>query len=197
MQQNVGAQNDGKTVLVAREAAQQLSLARFRREYLKQGRPLLITGLEQRVTDPSPNAWTRAWLVATTGSKTVCVHQNNSNAKTTGRQEVDIMWIEELLGELEKRRVRRASRAAISDVAEAAEGGLYLYDVSLPKQLPAIVAHTCIPRYFCHDYLQRTMHKHTYSKSWPSFFIAEPGTCSSLHVDQVGFSRIAHACTRE
>jgi hypothetical protein len=41
------------------------------------------------------------------------------------------------------------------------------------------------------------MHKHTYSKSWPSFFIAEPGTCSSLHVDQVHYSRIAYARTRE
>ena len=61
---------------------------------------------------------------------------------------------------------------------------LYLYDVSIPRQLPSLLDHLRIPRYFAHDYLRRTMHKHPWSLNWPSLFVGAAGTSSSLHVDQ-------------
>ena len=41
-----------------------------------------------------------------------------------------------------------------------------------------------IPRYFAHDFLQRTRYAHAFTASWPSLFVAAPHTKSSLHVDQ-------------
>ena len=72
------------------------------------------------------------------------------------------------------------------DKVQAGEGQkeeLYLYDCSIPKKLPGLLEHLRIPRYFAHDYLMQSMHKHTWSTSWPSLFVGAAGTASSLHVD--------------
>jgi len=60
----------------------------------------------------------------------------------------------------------------------------YLYDCSIPLKLPSLLGAIRVPRYFAHDFLQRTMHTHAFTASWPSLFVAAPHTCSSLHIDQ-------------
>lgn len=62
--------------------------------------------------------------------------------------------------------------------------GLYLYDLSLPLQLPGLLEHVFLPRYFAHCYLQQTMRLHCFSRSWPTLFIGAAGSQAKLHVDQ-------------
>jgi len=62
---------------------------------------------------------------------------------------------------------------------------LYLYDLSLPQQLTALLLdHIRIPRYFAHCRLQRTRRRHCFDRSWPTLFIGSTGTHARLHVDQ-------------
>jgi solute carrier family 25 thiamine pyrophosphate transporter 19 len=54
----------------------------------------------------------------------------------------------------------------------------------MPLKLPSVLGSVRIPRYFAHDFLQRTRYAHAFTASWPSLFVAAPHTKSSLHVDQ-------------
>jgi len=60
----------------------------------------------------------------------------------------------------------------------------YLYDVSLKKQLPRILDDFKLPRHIQGDLLQSTMRRHHFVESWPTLFVASPGTNSTLHIDQ-------------
>ena len=54
----------------------------------------------------------------------------------------------------------------------------------MPLKLPSLAGAIRVPRYFAHDFLQRTRYTHAFTASWPSLFVAAPHTRSSLHVDQ-------------
>jgi histone arginine demethylase JMJD6 len=147
-------------------AAAALPLGEFHSRYSQQQQPVLITGLGPHLV-PELGV---GWLLKSVGSKRVGVYTHGSHRGSAPRSR--LMLMSELL------------EAIHTGTGSATADSLYLYDVSIPKQLPGLLEHLRIPRYFVHDFLTRTMHPHPWSLNWPSLFVGSVGTCSSIHVDQ-------------
>eukprot|EP00756_Hemistasia_phaeocysticola_P063955 Hpha_TRINITY_DN7418_c0_g1::TRINITY_DN7418_c0_g1_i1::g.95955::m.95955/K11323/JMJD6; histone arginine demethylase JMJD6 len=143
-----------------RRSCESLSLSECREKYIRAGVSLIVTGLGEHVIDEETWGFSREWLRAQVGMKMVAARYGS------GCGEAELMPLEEFIRRL--------------DEGEK----LYLYDCSLPLQLPTLLPYVRIPRYFAHCRLQRTRLRHCFDNSWPTLFIGAAGTESSLHVDQ-------------
>mmetsp|Transcript_74069 Transcript_74069/g.176384 ORF Transcript_74069/g.176384 Transcript_74069/m.176384 type:complete len:730 (-) Transcript_74069:9-2198(-) len=141
----------------------ELSLKQVREDFIHRGRPLIILGLSQDLLSPECCDLSREWLRGEMGMKVVAVRKSFAR---DSREDVELLTIDEFCHRL--------------DCGEK----LYLYDLSLPLQLPTLLDHVRIPRYFAHCRLQRTRLRHCFDRSWPTLFIGAKGTHSRLHVDQ-------------
>lgn len=149
-----------------RRACTGLSLAESRREYLRKGRPLIITGLESALASEESLGCSLEWIRENLGDKVVRVTTNYGAGRTEPPNEEFVTFGE-----------------AIRRIEEGDPASTYLYDLPL-RELPAILNQVYVPRYFGHCYLQRTRLPHEFQRAWPTLFIGGPGTRSSLHVDQ-------------
>ncbi len=61
-----------------------------------------------------------------------------------------------------------------------------MFDLSLPLHCPTLAAEFCVPRFFAHNFLQRTPPGTQYRDAWPSLFVCGAGLVSELHVDTFG-----------
>jgi histone arginine demethylase JMJD6 len=157
------------TMAVRRVHASTLSLAAFRREYVATDTPVVITGLEDELTEDGADGEKCAWLLKRGGTKKVAVTRNDAHVKSElSCANADVVDLSEHF------------HAVMRDEAP----GSYLYDCSIPLKLPSLGECVRIPRYFAHDFAQQTMRLHAFSRSWPSLFVAAKDTRSSLHVDQ-------------
>mmetsp|Transcript_27228 Transcript_27228/g.59176 ORF Transcript_27228/g.59176 Transcript_27228/m.59176 type:complete len:742 (-) Transcript_27228:166-2391(-) len=158
---------------LVRQPASELSLARCRRDFIRPGRPLIIEGLGDSLLSQECCGLSREWLSANFGEKCVGVYRNFQDPSLradTAEDKAELLRLREVLTLLRQG----------GDEAK----GLYLYDLSLPLQLPGLLDHIKIPRYFTHCYLQQTMRTHCFSRSWPTLFIGAADSQSRLHVDQ-------------
>ena len=157
------------TMAVRRVHASTLSLAAFRREYVATDIPVVITGLEDELTEDGADGEKCAWLLERGGTKKVAVTRNDAHVKSElSCASADVVDLSEHF------------HAVMRDESP----GSYLYDCSIPLKLPSLGECVRIPRYFAHDFAQQTMRLHAFSRSWPSLFVAAKDTRSSLHVDQ-------------
>jgi hypothetical protein len=62
----------------------------------------------------------------------------------------------------------------------------YLFDWSLPSNVPELCEELRIPEYFSKDWLQCLPEGTLFRDAWPSLFVARKGTRSGLHVDTFG-----------
>mmetsp|Transcript_31093 Transcript_31093/g.75684 ORF Transcript_31093/g.75684 Transcript_31093/m.75684 type:complete len:581 (+) Transcript_31093:76-1818(+) len=156
------------TWMLHRRRCAGLSLAECRRRYISQGHPLIITGLQGVWASKESLGCAPEWLKEHFGEKRLAAYTNfGANRAAQAADSSDLVRLADAM-----------------DRVQQGEEGLYVYDVSLPLQMPALLEHVFLPRYFAHDYLQQTMRKHCFSKSWPTFFLGAQGSHSSLHVDQ-------------
>jgi len=154
-----------------RRRAELLRLAACRRDFIRRGRPIIIEGLGAHLISPETCGLSREWLSTNFGEKSVAAYRNFKSTRSPEEADrTDLMKLREVLGLLRKG----------GDEAD----GLYVYDISLPLQLPGLLEYVRLPRYFSHCYLQQTMRRHVFSKSWPTLFIGAQGTQAKLHVDQ-------------
>lgn len=149
---------------IERRDCSALSLKECRERFIRQGQPVIITGLANALLSSECRMLAREWLRSELGMKVVAVRKDTTNDSLA--QPDELLTIDEFCSRL--------------DAGEA----LYLYDVSLPLQLPALLEHVRVPRYFAHCRLQRTRLRHCFDRSWPTLFIGAQGTRSQLHVDQ-------------
>jgi|EP00982_Pelagococcus_subviridis_P005902 solute carrier family 25 thiamine pyrophosphate transporter 19 len=170
---------------IPRVRCETLSLARFRRDFVIPQRPVIIVGLGPHLTSDGANASDLRWLRKHGASKKVAVSVDNAHVASTlscGGVEIvnlgDHLDVVSALDEdppVNERDARFGKRRG---------DGSYLYDCAIPLKLPSLSHGVRVPRYFAHDFLQRTRMTHAFSASWPSLFVAAPHTRSSLHVDQ-------------
>lgn len=157
---------------VPRVAASSLSLQACRLEFIKPGRPVVITGLGDHLVASNGCPWEFLQRFA---AKRVCVHAQTSEArKSNCLGEPELITFGDLLG----------SVSPSGGVDECSPSGRYLYDLSIPHKLPELLEWWRLPRYFAHDYLQQTRIPHRYKGSWPTLFIGASGTSSTTHVDR-------------
>lgn len=162
----------------------ELSLARFRREFVDTATPVVITGLGPHLTEDGDSGDRLGWLERHGATKKVAVTRDNAhvNAKLACA-DTDVLDLGDHLA-----RVLPLDQPNLSPGDEAfgtRDGdGTYLYDCAIPLKLPSLMGAIRVPRYFAHDFLQRTRYSHAFTASWPSLFVAAPHTRSSLHVDQ-------------
>lgn len=171
---------------VSRRDAASLSLAECRTEFISKSRAIVITGLGSYLA-PGVGVTQEEvfrWLADVAGNKLVGVYQRGGHLgdsfKGTGASQEDIDTKKEPQVDFLPLGEYLDAVASCEDVGS----GRYLYDLSIPRRLPILLEHICIPRYFAHDYLARTMYSHAYSGAWPSLFIGEAETHSTLHLDQ-------------
>ncbi|KAL3893324.1 MAG: hypothetical protein SGPRY_014310 [Prymnesium sp.] len=141
--------------------AADMSLTQFRQRCVRERRPALLSGFLN--VHPSstacPPPGTLAWLRLLRDDPALCgkhvpvLQQLPLHDSAASQQASKLM----LLGEL------------ASEIMEGRGEGLYMYDVSVPKQLPALLPHLRLPRHVSHDYLKRTMRLHTYSNRRASY----------------------------
>lgn len=150
-----------------RRACRGLSLAECRREYIRRGRPLIITGLEGVLADEESYGCSLEWIRDNLGDKPVPLTTNyGPDRPASERPQTELMNFATAIHRIEN-----------------GDPSAYLYDVPL-RELPQILDQVKVPRYFGHCYLQRTRLPHAYQNAWPTLFIGGAGTRSSLHVDQ-------------
>lgn len=169
-----------------------LSLADFRRKYVRRGAPVLLTGLGGVLT--SPAKITPEWLVEAAGSKQVGVRvQRRRAAARSGEAEAEADAAGVGGGGNGAGKCGNGEGMAVLPLAElvakmgAGEAtGMYMYDVSLRQRLPGLLygGHLRLPRHVQHCYLRKTRHTHAFSASWPTLFLGGDTTSSSLHLDQ-------------
>ena len=169
---------------VPRVHCSELSLARFRREFCQRSAPVVITGLGPHLTEDGEKGADLAWLRTHGGTKKVAVSLENAHVSSTlACKDTDVLNLNEHLDRVLK--LDHPSLDPTDTGFGARDGdGTYLYDCAAPLKLPSVLGSLRIPRYFAHDFLQRTRYAHAFTASWPSLFVAAPHTKSSLHVDQ-------------
>ena len=167
-----------------------LSLAAFRREYGAARSPVVIEGLGPHLTEDGADGADLRWLRRRGATKKVAVTRDNAHVSSTlSCADTDVLdlgtHLDRVLAleEEELRRNRSPSERSTS-ASPSPRPGTYLYDCAIPLKLPSLTQSVRVPRYFAHDFMQRTRLTHAFSASWPSLFVAAPGTRSSTHVDQ-------------
>lgn len=169
LERAVAATGSSSSRNVAREHCSTLSRGRFRREYVATDTPVVITGLGSVLTEDGEDGAACAWLLRRAGNKKVAVTRRDGHRNSTlSCAETDVVDLREYFEE----------------VSADASPGSYLYDTSIPLKLPTLCESIAMPKYFAHDYVQRTMRLTAFSRSWPSLFIAAKDTRSTLHIDQ-------------
>jgi len=169
---------------VSRVHCTELSLARFRKEFCSRSEPVVITGLGPHLTEDGERGADLRWLFKHGATKKVAVTHDNAHVSSIlAMADTEVLNLGTHL-----RRVLPLDKPNL-DPADTGFGtrdgdGTYLYDCAIPLKLPSLLSSIRIPRYFAHDFLQRTRHTHAFTASWPSLFVAAPHTKSSLHVDQ-------------
>mmetsp|Transcript_13125 Transcript_13125/g.29580 ORF Transcript_13125/g.29580 Transcript_13125/m.29580 type:complete len:489 (+) Transcript_13125:343-1809(+) len=148
---------------IERRHCSELSLGQCREEFVRRNRPLIILGLGQDMFSSDCCGLSREWLRSEMGMKVVAVRKT---FKRDASEDAELVTLDEFCHRL--------------DSGES----LYLYDLSLPLQLPLLLEHIKLPRYFTHCRLQQTRLRHCFDRSWPTLFIGAKGTHSRLHVDQ-------------
>ena len=169
---------------IPRVHCSRLSLATFRREYVARKEPVVICGLGPHLTEDGERGDGLGWLTRHGANKKVAVTRDNAHVNSTlACADTEILDLGEHLA--------RVLPLDAPNLPEDAEGfgsrdgdGTYLYDCAMPLKLPSLLNAVRVPRYFAHDFLQRTRDVHAFTASWPSLFVAAPHTKSSLHVDQ-------------
>ena len=161
-----------------------LSLARFRRTFVATATPVVITGLNYALTEDGEAGAACDWMRRRAETKLVAVTNNHAHAAAS--VSLADTTIIPLGAHLQSVLDDAAARDELWEKVEDERNllGTYVYDCSVPLKLPSLMPSLRVPRYFAHDYLQRTMRLHAFSKSWPSLFVASHGASSSLHVDQ-------------
>jgi solute carrier family 25 thiamine pyrophosphate transporter 19 len=169
---------------VPRVHCSELPLARFRREFCSRSAPVVITGLGPHLTEDGEKGAELAWLRKHGGTKKVAVSLDNAHVSSTlACKDTEILNLGEHLDRVLK--LDHPNLEPTDPLFNARDGdGTYLYDCAMPLKLPSVLGSVRIPRYFAHDFLQRTRYAHAFTASWPSLFVAAPHTKSSLHVDQ-------------
>ena len=173
-----------RAVPIPRVHCSQLSLARFRREYVARAEPVVICGLGPHLTEDGERGDRLEWLTRHCANKKVAVTRDNAHVNSTlACADTEILNLGDHLA-----RVLPLDAPNLPEDAKefgTREGdGTYLYDCAMPLKLPSLLSSVRVPRYFTHDFLQRTRDVHAFTASWPSLFVAAPHTKSSLHVDQ-------------
>lgn len=164
---------------IPRVHCSELSLARFRREYVTPAVPVVITGLGPHLTEDGAAGHELGWLTRHGATKKVAVTRDNAhvNAKLACA-DTDVLDLGDHL-----RRVLPLDKPNLGPLDPGfgtRDGdGTYLYDASVPLKLPSLTGAIRVPRYFAHDFLQRTMRTHAFAASWPSLFVVR-GTSSLL-----------------
>lgn len=169
---------------VPRVHCSELSLARFRREFCVPALPVVITGLGPHLTEDGERGAELDWLRRHGATKKVAVTRDNAHVNSTlACADTDVLNLGDHLD-----RVLPLDRPNLDpshpDFGSRDGDGTYLYDCAVPLKLPSLAGAIRVPRYFAHDFLQRTRYPHAFTASWPSLFVAAPHTRSSLHVDQ-------------
>ena len=183
-----------------------LSLADFRRAYVRRGAPVLLTGLGGVLTSPAP--MTAEWLVEAVGSKQVGVRVQHRRAAGRSGGEAGAAGAEAGAGAVigdgngngdggdgadgegecgsGEGMAVLPLRELVARMEAGEADGLYMYDVSLRQRLPGLLhgGHLRLPRHVQHCYLRQTRHTHAFSASWPTLFLGGDRTSSSLHLDQ-------------
>ena len=162
----------------------ELSLKAFREEYCAKAKPVVITGLGPHLTEDGEHGHELGWLKRHGSTKKVAVTRDNAHVNSSLRcADTDVLNLGDHLA-----RVLPLDQPNLdpSDPGFGARDGdgTYLYDCAVPLKLPSLMGSIRVPRYFAHDFLQRTRRVHAFTASWPSLFVAAPHTRSSLHVDQ-------------
>lgn len=151
---------------IERRHCKDLSLLECREAFIRGGRPLIITGLGDALLSQECRGLSREWLRENLGMKAVAVQHGSPSMGAADDRGPELLTVAEFCRRLD-------------------EGeDLYLYDVSLPLQLPTLLEHIRVPRYFAHCRLQQTRLRQCFDRSWPTLFIGARGTRSRLHVDQ-------------
>jgi len=154
---------------VTRVDALELTPKRFREEYVATDTPVVITGLGDVLTIDGARGAECEWLTRLAGNKKIAVTRNDAHrSNELSCATTDVVDLKDY----------------VREVMEDGAPGSYLYDASIPLKLPSLAEAIRMPKYFAHDYLQKTMRMTAFSRSWPSLFVAARDTRSSLHVDQ-------------
>jgi solute carrier family 25 thiamine pyrophosphate transporter 19 len=170
---------------VPRVHCTELSLARFRREFCSKSEPVVITGLGSHLTEDGARGADLRWLFKHGGSKKVAVSLDNTHVSSTLKcADTDVVDLKDHLERVLKLDRPNLRPGVDEGFGERDGDGTYLYDCAVPLKLPSLTFSLRVPRYFAHDFLQRTRYPHAFTASWPSLFVAAPHTRSSLHVDQ-------------
>ena len=180
---------------VRRVPATELSLADFRRRYVRCAVPVLLTGLGGALTSPSP--MTAAWLAGAAGTKQVGLRvqpRGESDSESAaeggggggGAGEGGEGGAGGASGEGGEGMAVLPLATLIERMARGEARGLYMYDVPIRQRLPSLLHYLKLPRHVAHCYLRQTRSMHAFSASWPTLFLGGEGTRSSLHVDQNG-----------
>lgn len=157
------------TTAVTRVDALELTPKRFREEYVATDTPVVITGLGDVLTVDGAKGAECEWLTRLAGNKKIAVTRNDAHrSNELSCAMTDVVDLKDY----------------VREVMEDGAPGSYLYDASIPLKLPSLAEAIRMPKYFAHDYLQKTMRMTAFSRSWPSLFVAARDTRSSLHVDQ-------------
>ena len=157
------------TTAVTRVDALELTPKRFREEYVATDTPVVITGLGDVLTVDGAKGAECEWLTRLAGNKKIAVTRNDAHrSNELSCATTDVVDLKDY----------------VREVMEDGAPGSYLYDASIPLKLPSLAEAIRMPKYFAHDYLQKTMRMTAFSRSWPSLFVAARDTRSSLHVDQ-------------
>lgn len=166
-EENAGAPTT--TTAVTRVDALELTPKRFREEYVATDTPVVITGLGDVLTVDGAKGAECEWLTRLAGNKKIAVTRNDAHrSNELSCAMTDVVDLKDY----------------VREVMEDGAPGSYLYDASIPLKLPSLAEAIRMPKYFAHDYLQKTMRMTAFSRSWPSLFVAARDTRSSLHVDQ-------------
>ena len=162
----------------------ELSLARFRREFCVPALPVVITGLGPHLTEDGERGAELGWLRRHGATKKVAVTRDNAHVNSTlACADTDVLNLGDHLD-----RVLSLDRPNLdpSHPEFGRQGRRRHLPLRLRRatQAPSLAGAIRVPRYFAHDFLQRTRYTHAFTASWPSLFVAAPHTRSSLHVDQ-------------
>mmetsp|Transcript_52484 Transcript_52484/g.125420 ORF Transcript_52484/g.125420 Transcript_52484/m.125420 type:complete len:619 (+) Transcript_52484:89-1945(+) len=137
----------------------ELSVSTFRREYIPQRRPVIITGMSSVLTSKESMEFAVEFLQG------AIPHDMDVPVKFSGH-------------------VQQTQIADFFARLRSAED-VYLADVSIPNYFPWLLQHIKVPTVFLHCFSHRTRQKNFAANNTPSLFIGAKGTLTHLHIDQL------------